>query len=195
MMKRKVLIGTLASALVLGGAFAVGATNNDGSNSVEGTNQSKNEMITIEEAEKAALKEVAGKVESIELERKLDKMIYEVEIEKDYMDYDVYIDANTRELHSVNQDDDFDDDDSVAYKSDDASKANANPTQTNEVTISQAEAVKIAEKEVNGKMHEIEKEEDDGLIKYKVELKTNRGEAEVDIDAVTGKILEVEFDD
>ena len=31
-MKRKVLIGTVVSALVLGGAFVVGASNNDDSN-------------------------------------------------------------------------------------------------------------------------------------------------------------------
>ena len=47
----------------------------------------------------------------------------------------------------------------------------------------------------NGKMHEIEKDEDDGRIKYEIELKTDRGEAEVEIDTVTGKILEVEFAD
>ena len=146
-MKRKVLIGSLASVFVLGGAFAVGATNNDGSNSVEGTNQSENKIITIEEAEKAALKEVAGKVENIELlERKRDQMMYEVEVEKDHIDYDVYIDAHTGELYSVNQEDDFDDDDSVASKSDDDSTVNGNSRQTNEGTISQAEAINIAEK-------------------------------------------------
>ena len=31
-MKRKVLIGTVVTALVLGGAFVVGASNNDDSN-------------------------------------------------------------------------------------------------------------------------------------------------------------------
>lgn len=185
-MKRKILVGTLASVFVLGGAFAVGATNNDRSDLVEGTNQSENKMITIEEAKKAALKEVNGKVESVELEGKRDKVLYEVDIEKDHIDYDVYIDAHTGELYSINQDDDFDDDDSTV---------SGNQTQKNEGTISQSEAINIAEKATNGKMHEIEKDEDDGRIKYEIELKTDRGEAEVEIDAVTGKILEVEFDD
>ena len=44
-------------------------------------------------------------------------------------------------------------------------------------------------------MVEIEKDHDDGLLKYEVELRTDRGEAEVDIDASTGKVLKVEFDD
>jgi uncharacterized membrane protein YkoI len=52
-----------------------------------------------------------------------------------------------------------------------------------------------AEKAVNGKMTEIKKDKDDGFTKYEVELKTARGEAEVDIDAATGKVLDVEYDD
>jgi len=44
-------------------------------------------------------------------------------------------------------------------------------------------------------MIEISKDEDDGFIKYEVELKTDRGEAKVEIDASTGKVLEVEWDD
>ena len=33
------------------------------------------------------------------------------------------------------------------------------------------------------------------MLKYEVELQTDRGEAEVDIEARTGKVLEVEYDD
>ena len=65
----------------------------------------------------------------------------------------------------------------------------------NKNIISQADAIAIAEKAVNGKVVEIEKDKDDGLIKYEVELKTDRGEAEVEIDASTGKVLDVEWDD
>ena len=36
-MKRKVLIGTVVTALVLGGAFIVGASNNDDSNPFKST--------------------------------------------------------------------------------------------------------------------------------------------------------------
>ena len=42
---------------------------------------------------------------------------------------------------------------------------------------------------------EIDKDEDDGIIKYELELNTDRGEAEVEIDASTGKVLDVEWDD
>ena len=46
-MKRKVIIGTLASALVLGGAFVVGAANDDDSSSLNRTNKIENEKINI----------------------------------------------------------------------------------------------------------------------------------------------------
>jgi uncharacterized membrane protein YkoI len=215
-MKRKVLIGTVVSALVLGGAFVVGASNNDDSNSSKSTtsnslnsiSKSENEKISIEEAETIALKEVKGIVDSVELKQKSDKVFYKVEVENDDLEYDVYIDAITGKVTSVNQDDqyndDFDDDQYDDDKNDDkyddnsddddSLSVNANNTQINN-TISQAQAIKIAEEAVNGKMTEIDKDQDDGLLQYEVELRTDRGKAEVDVDASTGKVLKVEFDD
>jgi uncharacterized membrane protein YkoI len=185
-MKRKVLIGTLGAALVFGGAFAVSATNNDDVSTVD-TNKTKNEktFLSTDEVEKIALQEVAGVVEEIELEKKSGKVIYEVDIEKDDVDYDLYIDAYSGEIYTINRDDDDDDD-------------NLNPSnsgQYNKNIISQADATAIAERAVNGKVVEIEKNADDGFIKYEVELQTDRGEAEVEIDASSGKVLEVEWDD
>ena len=224
-MKRKVLIGTVVTALVLGGAFIVGASNNDDSNplraasdhSLNNTNKIDNEKITIEEAKTIALKEVNGGVESIELEQKLDKLLYKVKIAKDNVEYDVYIEASTGKVSSVNQDDNNDDDkfddhsaddkyddnndddivgddDDSNMKQKDSSAVNAINTQINE-TISQDQAIKIAEEAVNGKMTEIKKDQDDGILQYEVELGTDRGKAEVDVDVTTGKVLKVEFDD
>ena len=53
-MKRKVLVGTLAAAIVLGGAFAEGSLNNGSVTTPlrRQGNKNGNEMITIEEAEK-----------------------------------------------------------------------------------------------------------------------------------------------
>ena len=178
-MKRKVLIGTVVTALVLGGAFIVGASNNDDSNplraasdhSLNNTNKIDNEKITIEEAKTIALKEVNGEVESIELEQKLDKLLYKVKIAKDNVEYDVYIEASTGKVSSVNQDDNNDDDkfddhsaddkyddnndddivgddDGSNIKQKDSSAVNAINTQINE-TISQDQAIKIAEEAVN----------------------------------------------
>lgn len=182
-MKRKLLIGVLAGAVVLGGAVAVGANDSDNISA-----KNKKEMITIEEAETIALKEVSGTVEDVELEREHLKLVYKVDIDENQVanddDKEVHVDANTGEILKVEKDDDNDDDD---FKS---SKA-----KTNQKEISQDEAIKIAEKAVNGKVHSIEKEYDDGRIKYEFELSSDKGEVDVEIDALTGDILEMDYDD
>jgi uncharacterized membrane protein YkoI len=187
-MKKKMVIGTLSAALVFGGAFAVGASNNDDAGKVDAKANNTKTFLSIDEVKKIALQEVNGAVEDIELENESNKAVYEVDIEKDDIDYDLYIDAYSGEIYSVDRDDHHDDDDF-----DDDNLSNSNQNSKN--IISQADATAIAEKAVNGKVFEIEKDEDDGLIKYEVELKTDRGEAEVEIDASTGKVLDVEWDD
>ena len=99
-MKKKLLIGTLGAALVFGGAFAVSATNND---DVSTTNKTKVEktFLSTDEVEKIALQEVAGVVEEIELERESGKSVYEVDIEKDDIDYDLHIDAYSGEIYPL----------------------------------------------------------------------------------------------
>lgn len=67
-----------------------------------------------------------------------------------------------------------------------ASEKNYLPTQ---------KAIERAEKEVNGKVIEINLDEDDNRMIYEIELKTSKGEAELELDAVTGKVLDVEYDD
>ena len=183
-MKKKMVIGTLSAALVFGGAFAVGASNNDDGGKVDAKANNTKTFLSIDEVKKIALQEVNGVVEDIELENESNKAVYEVEIEKNDIDYDLYIDAYSGEIYSVDRDDHNNDDDI-----DDDNLSN------NKNTISQADATAIAEKAVNGKVVEIEKDEDDGLIKYEVELNTGRGEAEVEIDASTGKVLDVEWVD
>ena len=82
-MKKKMMIGALSAVFVLGGAFAVGASNNDGGNKVEAkVNQAKT-ILSYDEVKKIALQEVDGVIEDIELERKANTAVYEVEIEKD----------------------------------------------------------------------------------------------------------------
>ena len=176
-MKKKMIIGTLSAVFVLGGAFAVGASNNDDGTKVEAKANNAKTILGYDEVKKIALQEVDGVVEEIELEREANTALYEVDIEKDNIDYDLHIDAYSGEIYSVDRDDD-DDDDFSNYKN----------------IISQSDAIAIAEKAANGKVVEIELDEDDGLLKYEAELRTDRGEAEVEIDASTGNVLEVELD-
>ena len=177
-MKKKIMIGTLSAVFVLGGAFAVGASNNDDGTKVEAKANNAKTILGYDEVKKIALQEVDGVVEEIELEREANTALYEVDIEKDNIDYDLHIDAYSGEIYSVDRDDD----------------GMMMTFSNHKNIISQADAIAIAEKAANGKVVEIELDEDDGLLKYEAELRTDRGEAEVEIDASTGNVLEVELD-
>lgn len=187
-MKKKLMIGTLIGAVVLGGAVAVGANNPD-----DASKENKKEMISIDKAESIALKEINGKVEDVELEREHQRMVYKVDINvknfDDDDDREVYVDAYTGEVLGVENDDDDD-----SYKGGQKTATN-NSTVANKNEISQDEAIKIAEKAVNGKVYKVEKEYDDGRIKYEFELNSDKGEVDVEIDALTGDILEMDYDD
>lgn len=183
-MKRKIIIGLVTGAVIFGGALAVGAVRNDNSNGNLKDQNGGQAMITLEEAKGIALAKRDGFVDSIELEDKTGKPYYEVEI-KNGNEYEFKIDAVTGEVLSSTekQDDDWGDDD---WKGKNTANQNIIPAE---------EAIAIAESEVNGKMKEIELEDEDRGLEYKIELSTDKGEAEVDLDAATGKILDVEYDD
>ncbi|MCM3452666.1 PepSY domain-containing protein [Heyndrickxia oleronia] len=61
--------------------------------------------------------------------------------------------------------------------------------------ITAEQAISIAKKEIDGTVTKVEKDEDDGIIKYEVELQSNQGEVDIDIDANTGKIIEIDYED
>ena len=105
-MKKKMIIGTLSAVFVLGGAFAVGASNNDDGSKVEAKANNTKTILGYDEVKKIALQEVDGVVEEIELEREANTAVYEVDIEKDDIDYDLHIDAYSGEIYSVDRDDD-----------------------------------------------------------------------------------------
>jgi uncharacterized membrane protein YkoI len=61
--------------------------------------------------------------------------------------------------------------------------------------LSIEEAAKIALNKVNGTITEVEKEMEHSRLEYKFEIQSNRGEADVRVDAQTGEVTRVEFDD
>lgn len=181
-MKKKLIIGAVSAAVVLGGAIAAGAAKNDFPKAEpQSTNQ---KIITHDEAIKIALKKAEGNIESVELDNRAGKSYYEVEIENDNKDVEVRIDAITGDVLSVKEE--LDDDD---YDFSKKAKSNQNEY------ISFQKAIEIAEKEVNGKVTDIERDEDDGQLIYEIEVTTKKGETEVELDAVTGKVLKVELDE
>lgn len=171
---KKLMTISLAAVVVLGGAVAINHS----------YAQENNETIGIDKAKEAALKKVDGVVESVELENQNGQSVYEVEIDKDQKDYELYIDATTAKINRVDEKVDDDNDDDVNSKN-----------VSNKAIITEKEAIEIAKTKIDGELHEIEFDEDDGRYVYDMEFKTSSGEAEITIDAETKEILEFELDD
>lgn len=183
-MKHKLIIGSIAATVLLGGAMAANAAKNNQPEKIVQKAETGDGMISLAEAKAVALKQHDGIVEAIELEDRSGKAYYEVEIEKGDKDFDIRIDAKSGEvLASKDRDDDHDQADDQEL-----------PSTQNKNLLSAQEAKKIAEDKIKGKVMEIDLEDEDGQPAFEVELKTNTGEVELKIDAITGKILKEEHD-
>jgi uncharacterized membrane protein YkoI len=73
--------------------------------------------------------------------------------------------------------------------------SNHHTTNQSATSLSVNEAAKIALSKVNGTITEVEQEMEHGRLEYKFEIASNRGEVDVRVDAVSGEITRVEFDD
>lgn len=207
MNKTKLWIGSLSAAVLLGGS-AVAASGSVNGQSVQTTptstsqsttqNQSNTgKLLTVTQAKAAALKAADGngKVDDVDLERRNGQIIYEVEIDRRGSDdVIVRLDAYTGKVLAVVNDDDDDDDDYNGAVTNNSSSTSA----SNQVKLTVAQASDIALKQVTGgKVTKVELDHDDGRYVYEIELRTAQGEADVDIDANTGKVLsfDQDFDD
>ncbi len=206
MNKHKLWIGSLSAAVLLGGS-AVAASGSVNGQSVQTTptstsqsttqNQSNTgKLLTVTQAKAAALKAADGngKVDDVDLERRNGQIIYEVEIDRrGSNDVVVRLDAYTGKVLAVVNDDDDDDDYNRAVTNNSSSTS-----ASNQVKLTVAQASDIALKQVTGgKVTKVELDHDDGRYVYEIELRTAQGEADVDIDANTGKVLsfDQDFDD
>ena len=122
-MNKKLLIGSITAALVLGGTFAVGASELPIFDLKTNKLKYEKEFIPEELAKTIALNEVNGTVENVEIEKENGHFYYEVEIDKDNIDYDVFVEAytgkiayirvendnNIKNINEVEQDDSHDD--------------------------------------------------------------------------------------
>ncbi len=203
----KKLISTLAGAVILGGVFGANAvadqfktvgiqdgntevaersTDDDRTETVQSTpsgSQAEETLLSLEEAKEKALAQFEGVVESIELERENGRMVYDIDIDNGSEDVDLDMDAVTGEVLRSKTDWDDDDDDD---------RDDVRPADN---LLTQQEALDIATAEFNGKLEEIELDDDDDRMIYEIELKNGDREAEFDIDAVTGEILDMKLDD
>ncbi|HAE41607.1 MAG TPA: hypothetical protein DCG34_01640, partial [Clostridiales bacterium] len=125
-----------------------------------------------------------GTVTKIELDWDDGRYEYDIEIRKDRKEYEVEIDAMTGKVLEFEADDDDDDDDI------DVVTSATQQTPTDEELIGKDKAIEIALGLTGGgTVVEFELDQDDGRYKYEIEIKKDGKEYEVEIDAMTGKVL------
>jgi len=203
MNKHKLWIGSLSAAVLLGGSAALASGSVNGQSvqsaqtsttqSVTQTQKNTGKLLTVAQAKEAALKATDGKVDDVDLERRNGQTFYEVEIDKKgSSDVVVRLDAYTGKILAVVDDEDYDDDDDYNGT---VAGASSNQAASKQVKLTEAQASNIALKQVTGgKVTKIELDHDNGRYVYEVELRTADGEADVDIDANTGKVLSFDQD-
>lgn len=194
-------VGVLSAAVLIGAAIGAGSVNLTSAQSANASSsgfqaskssdasQTAKQRIGLEQASKLALTEKKGRVESVELERFQGKLSYEVEIENEQGDYDIWIDAYTGKTLAVKQDDD-DDGEERAW-SQKYTPASGKST----AVISADDAAQIAAKKVEGQVIKVSTKWDDGRLVYEVKLAGSKGTTEVEINAKTGTVLEIDRED
>ncbi|MGV2787705.1 peptidase M4, partial [Clostridium perfringens] len=116
-MKKKIWwAGALSVAIAASGVYGYNAVQAAGSGqtTAAGTQaaaKQQQQLIGMEKAEQLALAAASGKVESMDIDRKKGKLVYDVEIQQNNRDVDVWIDAYTGKSLGVRVDRNEDDDD------------------------------------------------------------------------------------
>lgn len=184
----KVLAGTMAAFTVLTGVQYTAAA--EGGRFSEYLNKLQEEAeYTKEEALALALKDAGLDEEEVERSRvELDyddgTLSYDVEFYTENEEYDYEIDAKTGSILSVDREID---------------KDFRNIGADTEAEYSEEEALEIALKDAKLSENDIgqfrvELERDDGYLIYKVEFYVDNEEYDYELDALTGKILEVDYE-
>ncbi|GAB3791190.1 PepSY domain-containing protein [Virgibacillus kimchii] len=141
------------------------------------------DILSVEQVEELALKEFSGVIKELELDKDDGRLIYELEIKNENREEaELDMDAYTGEILKME----------LEMKG--RGKATSTNHKFNDI-LSMSEVKEIALTEFPGMIKEIELDKDDGRLIYELEIKNKGKEAEMEMDARTGKILEMEIDD
>ncbi|AQX56236.1 PepSY domain-containing protein [Priestia flexa] len=175
----------LTGTLILGGlgAGAYAMTDKQPLQSVSANSTT----ISEEQAKEIALEQTnGGNITKMSVDTDDRTKKYEFDIVNGEFEYDVDIDFNSGKVVEFDQehldsDDDDDRDDGISIE---------------EAKLSLEEAKKLALKEQAGTIVETELDRDDNQLRYEIEIHTDDNhEVNVDIDAMNGNVLNVEWDD
>lgn len=138
--------------------------------------------ITWQQAKDIALKKIPGaKSTKLELDTSDGLLVYDIDLIKDNVEYDLEISAETGEIVKYKVDRDY------LTK---AEVATSNP----KVTWEQAKKIAL-EKVPNGTTTKLKLDRENGRLIYEIEIIKNNQEHDLEIDATTGQIVKYEIDD
>jgi len=179
----KLILGVLVILMIGLSSVFITAVTAEGSSSNTVSASETNTLITIEQAKMIALEAVPGVITESEIEKENGIIIYEIEIIKDNKEYEVNIDPKTGLIIKIELDDE---DEKIS------------PQELKKIggLITEEEAIKIALEHIGeGTVVGFETEKEHGRIIYEVEIRAKGDRVEVEVDAQTGKIIEVEWGD
>ncbi|WP_410207699.1 PepSY domain-containing protein [Fusobacterium sp.] len=173
-MSKKILLGSILGAVIL-----LGTCKNLSAQEVKKTKTGETKIINEQDAMNIALKNAPQwNTKKIELKRRGNSPVYEVELIKDEKEKDFRIDAVTGEI--------------LRYESDGERK---NSIEDVDIDISFEEAVKIAmDASKTGEFRKVELESKKGTLYYEVKISDKAKMKEYKIDAKNGKILAIKVE-
>jgi len=193
----KIFTAVMAGAILIGGV-SVGAEVLKKDNKEPNLQQVENaetpqKGITLDEASKIALAKVKnGVITEAEKDRENGRYVYEIEVEDDQFEYDFKISQENGEILKEKKEN----------RDDDSNRSNEATTENKDVTfITLEKAEEVALKEVKGTVEDVELDRENGSHVYEIEIDTGKKNGDDDedvtvyVDAVTGKMLYVEWDD
>lgn len=160
-----------SSALVLGTSLLLGACGNEDDKSVDYSEVKINATQAIETAQK----EVKGDLKSIsfDYDDKEKKWAYDVNLSDENESHEVTVDAVSNKVLKNESEKENDKETTINYK-------DVTPVE---------DIIEVAKKEYNGDVKEWSLDEDDGVVKYDVELVKDGKSKEFEIDAKTKEII------
>lgn len=167
-----------------------------------GCSSASKNILTLEEAQEIALKEVSGKVLKAHEDSDDGVSYYDFTIVTDNEKYEVEVDANSGKIIKMEKDDDYvgnhTNDDTNSTNQNNTSNTNGNTNTNTQATITAEQAQQKAMDRVGGGyLVKCELDHDDGVLKYEIEIKNGNKEYDVDVDANKGEIIKFdeEYDD
>ncbi len=146
------------------------------------------ERITQKEAVALALDKVPGTVTEVETHLIKGAWVYEVEIQNDNTESEVKVDAKTGTVLAIEKEEISHDDREEEITKEELQQLTKGP-------ITEQKAKDIAVSHVKGYATSVETEKENGILVYEVEVIYNGDSVEVEIDANTGEVLEIEWED